>query len=492
MNKRKREMAALERNDAGNGKTSKVARAYSPSPATEVDAVVQIVTGSYERVLHGFSATISKLASAEGSSPPVHFADTFLFNAHASAIRCLALSPLPEQENPESQTILLASGGTDEKINVYSLSASPPLETRKMPSIPTLSGNKISENPQNRELGTLLHHTSSVTSLYFPTRSKLLSASEDNTIAISRTKDLSVISTVKAPQPKIQGQPSGDTNPQGATPSGINDFAVHPSMKLMVSVGRGERCMRLWNLVTGKKAGVLNFGRQILTGIKEGKFSHGEGRRIQWSPDGDEFAVAFERGVIIIGQDSRPRCRILPQPLTKIHQICYRSISSQSGVTKATLALSTEDGRILFYSPEDLEQPERDEATPATSIPDVMVCAQLGGKEAEVSGRIKDFEMVPLSKSGEDGTDMVIATAASDGSVKVWGLISEDLLLTEKGSQSIAKVKQVGKCLGTYQTGVRITCLKAFLMQPSRDEGISEFEGFTEEGEDVSSSNSSS
>ena len=34
--------------------------------------------------------------------------------------------------------------------------------------------------------------------------------------------------------------------------------------------------MRLWNLVTGKKAGVLNFGREELMSVKESKYSSGE------------------------------------------------------------------------------------------------------------------------------------------------------------------------------------------------------------------------
>ena len=138
---------------------------------------------------------------------------------------------------------------------------------------------KISQNVGNRELGSLVHHSSSITALYFPTRAKLLSAAEDNTIAVSRTRDWTVLSTIKAPIPKPIGRPSGDTAGPGEVPAGVNDFAVHPSMKLMVSVGKGERCMRLWNLVTGKKAGVLAFEKDMLQQVGEGKFGSGEGRR---------------------------------------------------------------------------------------------------------------------------------------------------------------------------------------------------------------------
>lgn len=285
-----------------------VKSAPTPSQAPDAAVTVQVVTGSYERVLHGFTAGIpassfnTKKDTSKGSTNTVQCVDTFLFEAHGSAIRCLALSPLPKAtDSPDAQKVIMASGSTDERINLYSLSAAPPAVNDEYPSVPTLAGNKILENPKNRELGSLLHHTASISSLSFPSRSKLLAGAEDNTISVSKTRDWTVVSTIKAPNPKVQGRPSGDTAPPGAAPSGVNHFAVHPSMKLMVSVGKGEKCMRLWNLVTGKKAGVLNFSRDLLSSVKEGKWSSGEGRRIAWNPAGEEFAVAFEWGVVVFG-----------------------------------------------------------------------------------------------------------------------------------------------------------------------------------------------
>lgn len=312
MVKRKREETAKEPKAAS--KPSKVVKSVATeeksSVATDASTItLQVITGSYERVLHGFTAAIpvSALTSndkkgASASASKVHFVDTFLFEAHSSSIRCLALSPIPKADVPEEQrTVLMASGGTDERVNIYTLSASPIAVSDNFAPIPSLGGKKILENPKNRELGALLHHESSITALCVPSRSKILAASEDNTISVNRVRDFSVISSIKAPRPKTQGRPSGDTAPVGGAPSGVNDFAVHPSMKLMLSVGKGEKSMRLWNLVTGKKAGVLNFGREILQSVKEGKYSTGEGRKIVWNIKGDEFAVAFEWGVVAFG-----------------------------------------------------------------------------------------------------------------------------------------------------------------------------------------------
>lgn len=266
---------------------------------------IQVVTGSYERVLHGFAATIpgDVVADANKTAPDnaPTISDTFMFAAHSSALKSLALSP-----PTEAHKRILATGSTDERINLYFISTSPPSADAK-PNLPSLSNTSIVENPRNRELGSLLHHSSSVNKLHFPTKGKLFSAADDNTVAISRTRDWTVLSTIKVPIPKAQGRPSGDTAGPGEVPAGVNDFAIHPSMKVMVTVSKGERTMRLWNLVTGKKAGVLNFDRDLLQAVGETRYSSGEGRRVLWSNDGEDYVVGFERGAVVYGMVGDPR-----------------------------------------------------------------------------------------------------------------------------------------------------------------------------------------
>jgi protein MAK11 len=227
----------------------------------------------------------------------ISFADSFLFNAHTSAIRSLAMSPLPSP-NASSQKVILATGSSDERINLYHLSTRPP----KGPILPSLTSNTL-HNPGNKSLGTLHTHDAAITALYFPTKSKLISSCANNVLAITSTRNWNTLSMIKAPTPKHPNRPTGDTSTASTLPSGINHFAVHPSMKLMISVGRAERCMRLWNLVTGKKAAVLNFSRDMLKAVGESpsRWGSGEGRKVLWG-DGDEFAVAFEWGACIFGQ----------------------------------------------------------------------------------------------------------------------------------------------------------------------------------------------
>ncbi|KAL4978020.1 WD40-repeat-containing domain protein [Aspergillus desertorum] len=495
MVKRKRDMVAKELNPAQPSKIAKSTQKMASSSSEQIDSTaitLQVVTGSYERVLHGFTASIPSICysdefkvSKESSDDSllVQFVDTFLFEAHASAIKCLALSPMPKAESTEPPKVILASGGTDERVNLYSLSAAPPTVSEHYPTVPTLAGNKILENPKNRELGALLHHSAPITSLSFPSRSKLLAAAEDNTISVSKTRDLTVVSTIKAPQPKVQGRPSGDTASPGGSPSGVNDFAVHPSMKLMLSVGKGERCMRLWNLVTGKKAGVLNFDRDILQSVKEGRWSTGEGRKIVWNAAGEGFAVAFEWGAVLFGIDSTPICRVFPGPRSKLHVIKYVSVGNDE-----LFAVSTEDGRVIFYSTKNVRKAEEGDDS---SIPHAESIAQLGGKSQGYSGRVKDFEMISLKgQPGVKGDDFAVVTANSEGVVRVWRLLGDELRNAVAKTSGDTKGIQLGKLLNSYETGNRITCLKAFVMMPT-EQPTEDFESFGGESEDVSSSEES-
>ncbi|KAI0892855.1 WD40 repeat-like protein [Annulohypoxylon nitens] len=452
---------------AKKAKTSKLSTTAAAAAAAEGSSsvTVQVVTGSYDRILHGLTATIS----ADGQ---VEFADTFLFNAHNSAIRCLALSPPSAPEPGKLQKVMLASGSSDERVNVYNISAHPP-NRKHQDAISSVAPRRILENPKNREIGTLLHHSSTVTKLSFPTKSKLISASEDSTIAVTRTRDWSLLSSIKTPIPKPQGRPSGDTAPLGSTPAGVNDFAVHPSMKLMISVSRGERCMRLWNLMTAKKAGVLNFSRDMLQDVGEGKHASGEGRKVIWgnTEDGDEFCVGFDKDALVFGMDSTPKCRVMPEPRRKIHEISYVTIDAAND--SSMLAISTEDGRILFLSTksEDLiSSKSTEEKEKKSSLPLAKLIAQVGGKDAGVLGRIKDFSINKILNKGGDES-LVITAGSSDGKVRIFKLGVSELKKARKSKTA----PTVGKLLGTYETQNRITCVEAFTMIP-RPEGVEDSE----------------
>jgi protein MAK11 len=482
MAKRKRN-GTSETTTAGAPTLNKKVKA-SPTSTQTSPITIQIIAGSYDRVLHGITATIS-------SKNDVQFADTFLFDAHTSAIRTLALSPPSAPVPKQTQKIILATGSTDERINLFHVSAHAPSKIT-LPVIPSITKRPVVENAQNRELGSLLHHASSITALYFPNRSKLLSSAEDNTIAVTRTRDWSLLSTIKTPIPNQVGRPSGDTAPLGGAPSGVNDFAVHPSMKLMITVGKGEKSMRLWNLITGKKAGVLNFDRHMLTEVGEGRYAAGEGRKVRWGSTeaGDEFCVGFERGALVFGMDSKPRCKVVAEPRTKIHQMAYLQVGEEED--GQVLAVSTEDGRIIFYSTRSSDLSTGETVTGKEApLPAAKLLAQVGGKAVTVKStadgdkkaadvplttRIKDFKCLVVGAGKTK--HFVIISASSDGNIRMWNVAPKDLV-SHSGD-----VKQIGELLGTCETGNRITCIEAFVMLPpmeGAEDAIEDFEGFDDE-----------
>ncbi|MBE7180358.1 MAG: hypothetical protein INR71_03955 [Terriglobus roseus] len=495
MGKRKRDQGEKDA-ELPNGKASRpiseAASSHHSSTLPSDAVVIQIVTGSYERALHGIVARVpvDALKTSDSTTQPATFSDSFLFNAHTSSIRCLALSP-----PSEAQKVFLATGSTDERVNLYSLSTVPPSaphasksdgpDATEHSALSSLS-HPTATNRANKEIGVLNHHSATVTCLSFPTRAKLLSSAADNSIAVLRTRDWEVLSSLRAPIPKPAGRPSGDTATPGEVPAGINDVAVHPSLKLMVTVGRGEKCMRLWNLVTGKKAGVLQFDKSMLAQVGEGRHSSGEGRRAVWDADGEEFVIAFERGACVFGIDSTPKAVVRPQPPTKLHQVQYLPAGED-----ALLVVSTEDGRLLFYNPKHAtadtgEQTNGDaKVKKEQAIPRAPLVGQLGGRDQAVGTRIKDFVVLPVRNAGgaegSDDSDLapshLTVTACSDGAVQVWAL---DFALAKTKADDAdvphaskaREAPQLGALLGTYQTGNRITCMAAFVMTGKPDADV--------------------
>ncbi len=183
--------------------------------------------------------------------------------------------------------------------------------------------------------------------------------------------------------------------------------------------------------------------------------------------------------------DSKPKCKIIPDLRTKIHELCYILVNEEEDVQ--VLATSTEDGRVLFYStrPADLTSAESAEGKD-TPLPSAKLIAQLGGKDVGLSGRIKDFTVLHIGEGASK--EFIIVAGGSDGALRLWRLAPKNL------ASHSGKTKQIGTLLGTYETTNRITCLKAFVMLPKmegvEDEAIEDFEGLEDEEEASSSSDS--
>lgn len=173
------------------------------------------------------------------------------------------------------------------------------------------------------------------------------------------------------------------------------------------------------------------------------------------------------------------------------------NVDSSEGGNDEVLAISTERGEIIFY---DTKHPSTKDG--ASSIPMANIRCQLGGKAQGQTTRIKDFEVLRGQGAKSKKQDLVFVTCSSDGAVKLWCLDQDELSQVdkkaakggEKADEASETPRQVGKLLGSYETGERITCLKAFVMTEPNDDvsDEEEFDGLSDANEEEDSSESDS
>src|ERR1700722_16969431 len=92
----------------------------------------------------------------------------------------------------------------------------------------------------------LLCHPGSITHLTFPSRSHLLSASEDGTLCLFRARDWVVLRSLKGHKGRV------------------NCVAVHPSGKVALSVGN-DKTLRMWDLMRGRSSASTKLGKGIIS-----------------------------------------------------------------------------------------------------------------------------------------------------------------------------------------------------------------------------------
>lgn len=164
----------------------------------------------------------------------------------------------------------------------------------------------------------------------------------------------------------------------------------------------------------------------------------------------------------------------------------YVSLPVKGGEKEDLLAVSTEDGRVIFYSTKEVK---KDEDDTECSIPHATPVAQLGGKQAGLPGRIKDFEVLSLEgQAKEYRSDVLIVTGNSDGVVRIWKLAGKEVASAKKTEDTT----QIGKLLATAETGNRITCLASFVMLPAEDPSTLIDSGDDDSAEDEAGSSSDS
>ncbi|KAL6450190.1 MAK11 Protein MAK11 [Candida maltosa Xu316] len=334
----------------------------------------RIFVGSYEHNL----LCLSVILDPSNTKEPV-FQPIFHFQAHSLSIKSMDLAKR-----------YLVTGSNDEHIRIYDLQ-------------------------KRKELGTLLSHTGTITSLRFSTESEsteniktgkwLLSGSEDGKINIWRTKDWELFGTLKGHTDKI------------------NDLSIHPSGRVAISVSQ-DQTIRLWNLMTAKKAAILKIkGRDHLG--QSGDF-------VKWSPnDGKFFLIGMMNQILIYNTNT---AKIVKKIKIKTTLMAMEILTFDG---KSWLVVGLGNGAIELYdfNEQVLSGLEDDENKVWDSKPEELE------PEFTLRGHTNRIKGLSFIQDKEETQDIpLLVSVSSDGKIVIWNLTLKDQI-------------------AVYDTGERLNCV---------------------------------
>lgn len=354
----------------GKQKAKQSMKLVSDTSHTSLPTSFKVIAGSYEKLLYGFDGSVSLDETNDGYM--FELQPIFIFPAHASCIKAVAASPNGGK--------WLATGSADEVIKVWDLR-------------------------RKKEIGGLMHHEGSITQLQFPSRSHLLSASEDGSLCLFHARDWVVLRTLKGHKGRV------------------NSTAVHPSNKVALSVGK-DNTLRMWDLMRGKGSASTKLGK--------------EGEVVRWSTTGSSFVVQSQNTIDVFTVDMILR-HTITHP-SRIHTIRFSNRVNGSG---ELLLVGAEDKKLSIYDiPDDPEK-----------MPTVI--AEMIGH----SNRVKAVEILPLAlpqstKANAPLSTIIMCTVSSDGKIHVYDLAS--LPADQKAGTEALQISPVAE----YDTkGTRLTCV---------------------------------
>jgi protein MAK11 len=370
--KEKKKVKTVPQNDHYPASTTKGKQKATEStkPDITLPTSFKIIAGSYEKLLYGFDGFVS--LDKTNDSYKFELQPIFVFPAHVSCIKAVAASPNGGK--------WLATGSADEVIKVWDLR-------------------------RKKEIGGLMHHEGSITQLQFPSRSHLLSASEDGSLCLFRARDWVVLRALKGHKGRV------------------NSIAVHPSNKVALSVGK-DNTLRMWDLMRGKGSASTKLGK--------------EGEVVRWSMTGSSFVVQSQNTIDVFTVDMVLR-HTITHP-SRIHSIRFSNRVNGSG---ELLLVGAEDKKLSVYDiPGDPEK-----------VPTII--AEMTGH----SNRVKAVEILPLALPRSTKADallstIILCTVSSDGKIHVYDLAL--LPVDQKVGSDVLQILPVAE----YDTkGTRLTCV---------------------------------
>lgn len=326
---------------------------------------LRILVGSYEHSLLCLAATLPlKKEDDEKDTREPHFVPIFHFAAHSLSIKTMDLAKR-----------YLVTGANDEHIRIYDLQ-------------------------KRKELGTLLQHQGSITKLCFSNETNseqyplhkqanwLLSSATDGTILLWRTKDWELFKILKGHK--------------GA----VYDLSIHPSNRIAISTGE-DQTVRLWNLMTGKKASGLKL---------KGAWTRGEKPEyVRFSPDGEWFVVGF-RNRLMIWKTREGKLYSLWKTTNRKVMMCMEFLTLNN---KDYLVMGFSDGTVQFwdFTLDNFPMQEKISGDPSST-------PELPKPEHSLQGhsiRIKGISFYK-EKRGDESFVNLMVSISSDGQIVIWNL----------------------------------------------------------------------
>jgi len=335
----------------------------------------------------------------------LHFNTMFVLSAaHSSSISCLAIQPNGN---------ILASGGSDETIRLYDL--------RK-----------------RVEVGTLMHHEGSISSLSFFSTTHMISASHDGALTIWRTKDWEPIWTKTAHK------------------GGVANVAVHSSGRVALSLGTKDRKLKMWNLVNASCAHTstpkpfdtnTNTPTQIRTTQKPPLKRPQNASLVVWSPSTKLYAVVFQTSLNIYDVDSNT---------VKHHLVSQQAIHTFLFLTDEVFVFGGEDAIVYVYHTSHLDKPLSKLVAHSSRIRGLAV-ARVQKKEQKSHKRKREHDDNELS---------YLISGSSDGRICVWDFCQSNPVRRKNTGEEIDQQEQaqeqgMTRLVGFFDTHSRITCIAA-------------------------------
>ncbi|KAI9510046.1 WD40 repeat-like protein [Russula earlei] len=328
----------------------------------------KIIVGSYERLLYGLHGTVSVSSSAssdlEWSLKPM-----FIFPAHVSYIKSVAASPQGGK--------WLATGSQDEIIKIWNLR-------------------------RRKEVGGLMQHEGSITHLTFPSRSHLISASEDGTLCVFRARDWVLLRSLKGHKGRV------------------NSVSVHPSGKVVLSVGK-DRTLYMWDLMRGRRAASMKLGF--------------EGELVRWSTTGSLLIVQNQKSIYVYSTELTILYTL--EHTSRIHDVKF--VQRVSG-----------SGEVLLVAAESKTTTVYEVASDADII--LRPIAHLVGHRNRV--KAIDTIRIALPSTLQDSTT-ILSTVSSDGTVNVYDLS----LLPPPIPKEATDIPEIPPVAMYDSKGSRLTCV---------------------------------